>query len=73
MTTVFAVAGTENEKLPSALVLVPKCVPLMVTEAPAIGAPVESKTVPETVRFCAATGPSIKRPQQRKIKIFLIS
>src|SRR5580700_11023755 len=73
MTMVFAPAGMEREKLPSGPVLVPTRVPLMVTEAPAIGAPVESNTVPETVRFCAATRPSSNRVQQRKMQNFLIN
>src|SRR6185312_2321797 len=50
---VVALSGTERVNSPLTPVEVPRLVPFTITEAPNIGPPFSSLTVPVTVLFCA--------------------
>src|SRR5262245_55324944 len=72
MTRVFALAGTDNVKVPSVLVVVPMLLDFTITEALTTGSPLSSETLPETVLDCAKTDRLANKYPASKSKTFLI-
>ena len=72
-TRALAEGGTEREKVPSDLVVVPVEVPLMRTETFAKPVPLASVAFPETVLFWAKTCPNSSRQLPISSRSFLMS